>query len=168
MCSNNESNPVLIDSDETRYWVRKIPPPIHDDQSMLDKMRAEIPELLFFLLHREMSAREESRMWFLPQILVTDALRKIVHYNRSKPEAEMLSIIHDIMTGENLDRYCFDVTDMVNMLDVRGIRVDHTTVRRILTDSWRLSPASLTYYARYIATADGQIEQPGSKTARII
>lgn len=74
-------------------------------------------------------------MWFLPQILVTDALRKIVHYNRSKPEAEMLSIIHDIMTGENLDRYCFDVTDMVNMLDVRGIRVDHATVRRILTDS---------------------------------
>lgn len=167
LCSNNESNPVLIDSGETRYWVRKIPPLIHDDQSMLEKMRAEIPGLLFFLLHREMSTREESRMWFSPQLLVTDALLKIVHYNRSKPEAEMLSIIHDIMTGENFDRYCFDVTDMVNMLDVRGIRVDHTTVRRILTDSWRLSPASPTYYARYIVTADGQIEQPGSKTARI-
>ena len=167
LCSNNESNPVLIDSGETRYWVRKIPPLIHDDQSMLEKMRAEIPGLLFFLLHREMSTREESRMWFSPQLLITDALRKIVHYNRSKPEAEMLSIIHDIMTGENFDRYCFDVTDMVNMLDVRGIRVDHTTVRRILTDSWRLSPASPTYYVRYIVTADGQIEQPGSKTARI-
>ena len=27
LCSNNERNPVLIEAAETRYWVRRIPPP---------------------------------------------------------------------------------------------------------------------------------------------
>lgn len=86
-------------------------------------MRAEIPGLLFYLQQRMLSSHEESRMWFAPRLLVTDALRRIIHYNRSKTETEMLSIIRDIMDAENLAEYRFDVSDMVNMLEIRGIRV---------------------------------------------
>ena len=53
----------------------------------------------------------------------------------------MLSIIRDIMEAENLAEYRFDVSDMVNMLEIRGIRVDHPTVRRILAENWQLRPA---------------------------
>ena len=167
LCSNNERNPVLIEAAETRYWVRRVPPLPYDDQHLLAKMRAEIPGLLFYLQQRMLSSHEESRMWFAPRLLVTDALRRIVHYNRSKTETEMLSIIHDIMEAEKLADYRFDVSDMVNMLEIRGIRVDHPTVRRILAENWQLRPAPPTYYQRYTITYNGETQRQDSKTARV-
>ena len=167
LCSNNERNPVLIEAAETRYWVRRVPPLPYDDQHLLAKMRAEIPGLLFYLQQRMLSSHEESRMWFAPRLLVTDALRRIIHYNRSKTETEMLSIIRDIMDAENLAEYRFDVSDMVNMLEIRGIRVDHPTVRRILAENWQLRPAPPTYYQRYTITYNGETQQQDCKTARV-
>ena len=167
LCSNNERNPVLIEAAETRYWVRRVPPLPYDDQHLLAKMRAEIPGLLFYLQQRMLSSHEESRMWFAPRLLVTDALRRIIHYNRSKTETEMLSIIRDIMDAENLAEYRFDVSDMVNMLEIRGIRVDHPTVRRILAENWQLRPAPPTYYQRYTITYNGETQRQDSKTARV-
>ena len=167
LCSNNERNPVLIEAAETRYWVRRVPSLPYDDQHLLAKMRAEIPGLLFFLQQRMLSTHEESRMWFAPRLLTTDALRRIVHYNRSKTEAEMLSIIRDIMDAENLADYRFDVSDMANMLEIRGIRSDHPTVRRILAENWQLRPALPTYYQRYTITYNGETQRQDSKTARV-
>ena len=167
LCSNNERNPVLIEAAETRYWVRRVPPLPYDDQHLLVKMQAEIPGLLFYLQQRMLSSYEESRMWFAPRLLATDALRRIVHYNRSKTETEMLSIIHDIMEAENLADYRFDVSDMVNMLEIRGIRSDHPTVQRILAENWQLRPAPPIYYQRYTITYNGETQRQDGKTARV-
>ena len=79
----------------------------------------------------------------------------------------MLSIIHDIMEAENLAEYRFDVSDMVNMLEIRGIRVDHPSVRRILAETWQLRPAPPTYYQRYTITYNGETQRQDSKTARV-
>ena len=167
LCSNNKRNPVLIESGETRYWVRRIPPLTYDNQNLLAEMRGELPGFLFFLLHRRLSTKEESRMWFAPRLLATEALRRIIHYNRSKAEAEMIAIVRDIMDAENLEQYRFDISDMVNMLEMRGIRSDHPSVRRILAENWRLLPAPPTYYTRYAITDNGEIVRQDSKTARV-
>ncbi len=167
LCSNNERNPVLIESGETRYWVRRVPTLTHDNQNLLADMRRELPGLLFFLIHRTLSTRQESRMWFAPRLLATEALRRIIHYNRSKTEAEMIAIIRDITDAQELEQYRFDVSDMVNMLETRGIRSDHPSVRRILAENWRLLPAPPTYYTRYEITYNGEIVRRDSKTARV-
>lgn len=117
LCSNNERNPVLIESGETRYWVRRVPPLAHDNQNLLADMRRELPGFLFFLFHRTLSTQEESRMWFAPHLLATEALRRIIHYNRSKTEAEMIALIRKILDAEGLEQYRFDISDMVNMLE---------------------------------------------------
>lgn len=166
LCSNNETNPVLIDAGETRYWVRRVPPLSAENQNLLCDMRRELPGFLFFLRHRKLSMSEESRMWFVPRLLSTEALRRIIHYNRSKTEAEMLAIIRDIMEAERFTAYRFDVGDMVNMLEIRGIRTDHPAVRRILVENWRLAPSPPTYYARYTIAYNGEVTRQESKTAR--
>ena len=106
-------------------------------------------------------------MWFAPRLLATEALRRIIHYNRSKAEAEIIAIIRDIMDAEGLEQYRFDISDMVNMLEIRGIRVDHPTVRRILAENWQLRPAPPTYYQRYTITYNGETQRQDSKTARV-
>lgn len=60
--SNNECLPVIIDAGETRYWVRKVGRIEKDDPDFLQRVKEEIPAFLFFLQHRTLSARKESRM----------------------------------------------------------------------------------------------------------
>ena len=71
------------------------------------------------------------------------------------------------MDAEGLEQYRFDISDMVNMLEIRGIRSDHPSVRRILTENWRLLPAPPTYYTRYAITYNGEVIRQDSKTARV-
>ena len=83
LCSNNERNPVLIDAEETRFWVRKVCPLKADDTQFLYKLKAEIPAFLFWLSNRRLSTEQESRMWFRPSLIHTVALDKIIRNNRS-------------------------------------------------------------------------------------
>ena len=66
LCSNNELFPVIIDTGETRYWVRKIMPLESDDTNLLQKLKAQIPVFLYYLQHRVLYSTKESRMWFNP------------------------------------------------------------------------------------------------------
>ena len=86
LCSNNEYLPVIIDAGETRYWVRKIDRLQSDDTDFLQKLKAEIPAFLHFLQHRQLSTEKESRMWFAPSLLRTEALQKIIRSNRNRLE----------------------------------------------------------------------------------
>ena len=71
------------------------------------------------------------------------------------------------MDAEELEQYRFDISDMVNMLEIRGIRSNHPTVRRILAENWQLLPAPPTYYTRYAITYNGEVIRQDSKTARV-
>ena len=89
LCSNNENLPVIIDPGETRYWVRKIHRLESDDTNFLQKLIAEIPAFLYSLQHRQLTTRQESRMWFSPKLTETPALLKIIRCNRGKHEVEV-------------------------------------------------------------------------------
>lgn len=89
LCSNNELYPVIIDQEETRYWVRKVSHLESDDTFFLDKLKAEIPAFLYYLQHRHMSTQQLSRMWFSPKDIHTDALDKIIQNNRPRLEVDM-------------------------------------------------------------------------------
>ena len=79
----------------------------------------------------------------------------------------MLSYSDDIKIPGTLADYRFDVSDMVNMLEIRGIRSDHPTVQRILAENWQLRPAPPIYYQRYTITYNGETQRQDGKTARV-
>jgi hypothetical protein len=165
LCSNNEDNPVIIDHGETRYWVRKIKPIEKDDTELLSQMKAEIPAFLHFLLHRELSVPEVSRMWFDPELLTTSALRRIIQYNRGQLENEMLGILEDIFHVYGQDEYKFCIQDMQNMLGLRDIRTEPVKIKRILQDSWKLKPDKVARYTSYRLSGDGTLF-PEPRTGR--
>ena len=59
LCSNNERLPVIIDTGETRYWVRKVGRIEKDDTDFLQRVKEEIPAFLYFLQHRTLSTKKE-------------------------------------------------------------------------------------------------------------
>ena len=147
LCSNNEYLPVIIDAGETRYWVRKIERLQSDDTDFLQKLKAEIPAFLHFLQHRQLSSEKESRMWFAPSLLHTEALQKIIRSNRNRLEIEMQELILDIMDSVGTDTFSFCYNDLLLLLVHSQVKVEKHQVRKVLQKCWKLTPApnTLTY-----------------------
>lgn len=149
LCSNNEYLPVVIDPGETRYWVRKIPKLTTDDTSFLEKIRYEIPAFLHAMTYRQLSTAEESRMWFDPKLIATDALQKIIRANRNRVELELTELLLDIMVTRNVDTVKFCLNDILCLFDCQRVTADRTSRRKVVQDCWKLLPApnSLSYTA---------------------
>ena len=147
LCSNNEYLPVVIDPGETRYWVRKIPKLTTDDTSFLEKIRHEIPAFLHDLTNRRLSTTEESRMWFDPKLIDTDALQKIIRANRNRVEVELAELLIDIMVTKGVESVDFCLNDILNLFDYQRVKADRTALRKVVQDNWQLRPApnSLSY-----------------------
>lgn len=147
LCSNNEYLPVIIDAGETRYWVRKIDRLQSDDTDFLQKLKAEIPAFLHHLQHRQLSTEKESRMWFAPSLLHTEALQKIIRSNRNRLEIEIHELIFDIMESVGTDTFSFCPNDLLVLLMNTQVKAEKHQVRKVLQECWKLTPAQngLTY-----------------------
>lgn len=167
LCSNNERNPIIIPPEETRFWVRKIDPVIKDDTHLREKMRAEIPAFLKFLLQRKLTTRPESRMWFNPKNLVTPALRKIQKYNTNKVEVEMANYCFDIMEKLQTDHFCGCPKDFIEVIRAAGLKADLTQIRSILRDNWKLKSENNTEYVFYGIDHIGELV-PQKKKGRYV
>ncbi len=147
LCSNNEYLPVIIDAGETRYWVRKINRLQSDDTDFLRKLKAEIPAFLYHLRHRKLFSEKESRMWFNPKLIQTEALLKIIRSNRNRLEIEMAELLLDIMATMNVDSVSFCLNDITVLLMHSQVKAEKHQVRKVVQECWKLSPApnGLTY-----------------------
>lgn len=147
LCSNNEYLPVIIDAGETRYWVRKIDRLQSDDTDFLQKLKAEIPAFLYHLQHRQLSTEKESRMWFAPSLLHTEALQKIIRSNRNRLETEMCELVLDIMASTGIDTFSFCCNDILTLLANTYVKAEKHQERKVLQEYWKLTPApnGLTY-----------------------
>ncbi len=147
LCSNNEYLPVIIDAGETRYWVRKIDRLQSDDTDFLQKLKTEIPAFLYHLQHRQLSTEKESRMWFAPSLLRTEALQKIIRSNRNRLEIEMCELMRDIMASTGIDTLSFCCNDILTLLANSYVKAEKHQVRKVLQECWKLTPApnGLTY-----------------------
>ena len=142
LCSNNEHLPVIIDAGETCYWVRKIVPLQSDDTDFLQKLKAEILAFLHFLAGRKLSTEKESRMWFNPKRLETDALRKIIRSNRNRLEIEMAELLLDIMASVGGSSVSFCLNDVFLLLVCSQVKMEKSQIRKVVQKCWKLAPAS--------------------------
>lgn len=158
LCSNNENFPVCIEPEETRYWVRKISKLEKDDTTFLQKLKDEIPAFLYHLQHRILTTYEESRMWFSPSLIRTDALEKIIRCNRSRTELDMAELLLDIMESMNVEVINFCINDLLQLFNYSMVKIERHQVRNVLQQCWKLEPApnALSYSTYQISVLPGQ------------
>lgn len=160
LCSNNELKPIIIGEGETRYWVRKVQPFKNWINEISDKMTQEIPAFLYHLMNRKISTKNESRMWFDPKLLYTDALAKIIRYSKPRLELEIAIIVNEIIEDKELNELNVTVDNLLGLVSRSNQKADRTTIKKILSDDWKLQPVknSLTYTAYYY-TSDGYLSE---------
>lgn len=141
LCSNNELFPVIIDVSETRYWVRKVMRLDSDDTNFLQKLKEQIPAFLYYLQHRPLSTTKESRMWFDPALIRTEALERIMQSNRNHTEIDIVELLRTIMESQNVDKISFIPQDLLPLLSLNGVKVELWHIRKVVKELWRLKPA---------------------------
>lgn len=141
LCSNNELYPVIIDMGETRYWVRKVMRLDSDDTNFLQKLKEQIPAFLYYLQHRPLSTTKESRMWFNPALIRTEALERIMQSNRNHTEIDIVELLRTIMESQNVDKVSFIPQDLLPLLTLNGVKVELWHIRKVVKELWRLKPA---------------------------
>ncbi len=158
LCSNNEKNPIIIPKEEIRFWVRKVKALEKDITDLKERMEKEIPHFLYFLLNRQFSTQNKTRMWFNPALLETPALNKIKRYNSSKMEIEMASYCNEVMEviGKDILHIC--PKDFLLVVQNAGLKADLNQIRNIIKDSWGLSTDHNGEYNFYWFGFNGEIE----------
>lgn len=141
LCSNNELFPVIIDMGETRYWVRKVMRLDSDDTNFLQNLKEQIPAFLYYLQHRPLSTTKESRMWFNPALIRTEALERIMQSNRNHTEIDIVELLRTIMESQNVDKVSFIPQDLLPLLSLNGVKVELWHIRKVVKELWRLKPA---------------------------
>ena len=143
LCSNNEENFIVIDSDEIRFWVRKIRSLKNEDTEFLSKLKKEIPAFLQYLMDREFSRPKTTRMWFSADEIKTKALRKVVWLNNNEIEREMVLCLYEIFDVENYNSLKATPQDLVAIIKkMRSKNFMTNNIRKVLKKKWNLDPSS--------------------------
>lgn len=95
MASNNERKFIKIDSEEIRFFVRKLEKPKFENHNILNDMVKEIPAFLHYLTTLEPIDLSKSRMVFTPDELQNDSLAKVKKESKTWLYKELQSIFED-------------------------------------------------------------------------
>lgn len=139
LASNHEDDLIYIAPNETRFWVRKLNVIVERDPDYLDKLEKEIPAFLFLLKNREISCPKKTRMWFTPEQIETEQLRKIKAHFGDPIKYEILEIVKEITQTMEIDELRFTNSDMVKLLRVNGIKIRRMQLKKVLEIDLKLN-----------------------------
>ena len=167
-CSNNVNNAIYIEPGETRFWVREIPGLKCDDPNFLMKLEKEIPAFLFYIKNRTLSTKQESRMWFRHDLFQTNALKRMIAYNRNGDEITLRDLLIEIIELHDLEHIEYCINDLLNLLQQQrfSFRIDRMEIRNIVQHIWKLSPTTNNSYPYYTYQYDNGTETNYSRIKR--
>jgi hypothetical protein len=146
LCSNNEENFIKIDSNEIRYWVRKIPSlGTSVDPNLLEGLVQEVPFFTNFLTNRQISVKKETRMWFTTAQIHTEALDVLKRGNKTSIEKELEEMLKDEFAVFDVKNLCYTTKNLHEMLKTRGAFCTSSYVATILKDKYKLVSENSSY-----------------------
>ncbi len=161
LCSNNEDNFIQIDENEIRFWIIKVKPIKEENTEFLQQLNKEIPDFLSFLLSQKFTSSKKSRMWFSPEEIKTEALKKLVWRNNNKLERQIVELFNEIFENFDENEIQFTPTDIVSMLKTMFKSYwSVSDVRKLLKNNWKIEPKSNSLaYVRYDIEYNGNFYQ---------
>ena len=114
ICSNSEDDFIKANEEDIRYLILKIDPIEEYDPQFEEKIKAEIPAFAKFLSEREIAHKEESRMWFHPDLLKTAQREKVIANSRSDCAKDIQSWVNDYCSENETVYICATIKDIAN------------------------------------------------------
>lgn len=110
--SNNEENFIYASNDDVRYWVRKVPVIERTNVNLVNDLQEEIPAFLNYLQKRTMRTANRHRAWFDPELLKTEALKKVVQFSAPALEKDIRAKLRNMFYDFGVDTIEMSIRDM--------------------------------------------------------
>ncbi|MEM6261111.1 MAG: DUF5906 domain-containing protein [Bacteroidota bacterium] len=145
--SNDEDHCIPIRSEETRFWVIKVPV-INgkENPDLLEQMTLEIPAFLHHLRERSYTHPRYGRLWFNPAHLKTPALERLINASRPWLEKELHETIREQLLDFQVPEISLTLT-RIELLVNKNRRYHTFEIKRILQEKWKLTPKNSTYHS---------------------
>lgn len=119
LCSNSERKFIYTSKEEIRFWVIKVKP-IPPEQLVPQisiYLEQEVPAFVAYLSTREMYIKEaESRMWFKPDRLITEALQALKNAAMPMAERTLREYLHEMFVMTQKQTLYFDLEYFRNQI----------------------------------------------------
>lgn len=168
--ANDETSFIKTDSNEVRYWVRKVQPIAtsmyrvkskaktdrltdvkNGNPDLLDILKKELNHFIYFIKNRTIAYPKASRMWFTKDQIHTKALDRLVKGSRSNIYNEINCVIADLFSQYELDELCYSAKDLVEILKSNGCNTTNASVTRVLQKEYNMTNKNSTYsYYTYL------------------
>lgn len=136
LITNNEENFIYATEQDTRYWVRKVPV-VDKERPILNQMVSEIPAFLQFMSTRKMHTEENgSRMFFTPQQITTDALKRVIIWNTPTVVKEMTSRLEDLFMDFGVSEIKMSLKTIAR--ELMGKPVEENYIKRLLKENLKV------------------------------
>lgn len=136
LVSNNEDNFIYASDEDVRYWVRKIPQLKKEIPDYLTLLHEEVPAFLYMLNKRKISVQKTGRAWFHPELLETEALRRLRTASKSTAEKEITAYIHNMFMEFKLAEIKMTIFDLKERT-VKN-KYEDNYISRILNDNLKV------------------------------
>jgi len=142
MTSNSETNFMHIEQQDERFWVRKINAIEDKDPFILEKLKLELNNFIYFMLHREMHIKTmQDRLWFNIDDLNTDALNKFKENNLSEIYVTINDEIQTLFLNEtSLQEIHFTPSRLKSTFFADNNKVSIKWIRNTLLDDFDMIP----------------------------
>lgn len=134
--SNNEDNFIYASDDDVRYWIRKVPVIKELNVTIMEDLKNEIPAFLHFLNHRKMVVPRRHRGWFDPELIKTEALKKVILHSLPTIEKEIRSKIKSMFFDFGVDTIFMSAKDVKE--DFLKNRFEDNYVEDVLKNKMKL------------------------------
>lgn len=97
---SNNKRMIYVTKHDERFWIIQVPKSKVDNPRLLDEMTLEIPAFINFLKTRELATANESRMWFHPSLIRTQAFEETVKVNEPSEATNLREELREMFLQE--------------------------------------------------------------------
>lgn len=151
MCSNNEHNFILIDENEIRYWVRKIPSIEKSTPDFMEQLKAELNLFVNYIATRSITSSKKTRMWFTKKQLRTEALEMLIRGTKYSVEKELILLLQEMFEDFDQDIICLSYNDIIELFRQSNQKISRREISRIVMDKWKIQHQNSSYDYYYKA-----------------
>jgi hypothetical protein len=159
LLSNEEGKALPIEKGENRFAVFKVPTfaekGVTDNPNIETNFLYEIPSFLHFLINRTLVHKEESRMFFSPEVYYTQQLQYYFDNSYSATGRAIKElIIESFNFFEDESELRFSIANLCSELEGRFKFLDRTKVRKSLIEEFGLTEQKKNRYEYFSLKSD--------------
>lgn len=132
--SNEEREFIYIESEDTRYFVRKIPRIKEENPNLLDELAEEIPAFLHFIAGRKIVHPSQSRLWFAPEAYETAAKKAVMQSTKPKWQRHVDEFLSECFVSFDIEELEFTPKDIHEQIRKDCPHVDRIRLRDYLKE----------------------------------